>query len=78
MSLYTETWWRIWCSECDTPNWVCGGDMNDMSQIDIEGFECWKCEHECCLYDEEEQEDMGLGPGLQMHCVQGRESPITK
>lgn len=33
-----ETWYKIWCEKCDTPNWF---ESNDYSI----GFECYKCGH---------------------------------
>lgn len=38
-----ETWYKIWCDECGTANWLCDGNTSDVTGIDIEGFMCRKC-----------------------------------
>jgi hypothetical protein len=38
-----DTWYKIWCDDCQTVNWVCDGDISDMTQLDIDGFVCRKC-----------------------------------
>ena len=40
--MQTETWYKIWC-KCGTINWLCDGEISDLTQPDIEGFICHKC-----------------------------------
>jgi hypothetical protein len=51
-----ETWYKIWCSECNSVNWFCNGDEADLSKIDIEGCKCWNC-GKVEYFDEEMSED---------------------
>ena len=39
-----DSWYKNWCPECKTINWVCNGDESDLSGIDIEGVKCRKCD----------------------------------
>ncbi len=47
-----DTWYKNWCSKCETVNWVCDGDTTDLSGIDIDGIKCRKCGH-IDLFNEE-------------------------
>jgi hypothetical protein len=38
-----EDWTKIRCKSCTTPNWIYGGDPNDMTYPDVVGFICHKC-----------------------------------
>lgn len=49
--MYIETWLRIFCPHCDRPNWVCEGNVEDLTGISPEGFVCWKCSSEVPLND---------------------------
>ena len=54
-----ETWYKDECPKCETINWVCDGDISDLSGIDISGIKCRKCGHiwylgEDCLEDIED------------------------
>lgn len=38
-----ETWYKIRCDKCNIVNWLCDGDTSDLTQLDINGFICYKC-----------------------------------
>jgi hypothetical protein len=37
------------CPECQNLNWYSNGDMNDLTQPDLEALECWQCGHKFWL-----------------------------
>lgn len=41
--MQAETWCKIWCEGCNTPNWLCVGNIDDLTKPDLEGFECFGC-----------------------------------
>lgn len=49
-----ETWLKIWCPSCKVPNWVCNGDVNDLTVSDVVGVRCYSCKHEFGLDGEDE------------------------
>jgi len=51
-----ETWYKSYCSKCDTINWICNGDESDLSDVDIDGYKCWKCGNIEYFGDEEKYE----------------------
>lgn len=76
MDLYMETWWKVWCPECDKPNWVCGGNMQDLTTIDVEGFECWDCEHKTCFIDDDMLDFECRDITDNVYYKRGKESPV--
>jgi hypothetical protein len=38
-----ETWVTNICSGCDSKNWICLGDIGDVSGITPDGYKCWSC-----------------------------------
>ncbi len=50
--MYIETWLRIFCPHCDKPNWVCEGNVEDLTGMDPDGFTCWKCHNAVPLHDD--------------------------
>ena len=48
-----ETWYKAYCLECSSVNWLCDGNTDDLTLfelnfllvMDIEGFKCYKCGH---------------------------------
>lgn len=55
--MYIETWYKTWCPDCNAVNWVCNGDMSDMTAVDVTGVSCWKCKNQYPLDDETDDED---------------------
>jgi len=43
--MHEETWIKAYCPECKTQNWICEGDMQDMTTPDTEAIKCWNCGH---------------------------------
>ena len=41
---YVETYYKAQCPYCHTWNWVCDGDTSDLTLVDIEATQCWKCD----------------------------------
>lgn len=71
-----EVWWKVWCSECNIPNWVCDGDLSDLTKPDIEAIECWNCGHSWWTTDDTDWLDMypeDATPGD--YAEKGREQP---
>lgn len=40
---YVESWYRVWCPYCDTVNWFCNGNENDITGLDIDAVRCRIC-----------------------------------
>ena len=40
---YAEAWYKIWCPYCGKANWVCNGNEQDITGIDIDGIKCFSC-----------------------------------
>ena len=60
-----ETWYRIWCDNCNTVNWVCDGNVDDITQSDILGFICYQCKESHYFCDDEYDDDLeSYGVGL--------------
>ena len=45
-------WDTLICPKCSTKNWVSLGDLEDLTAQDVEGIECYKCNHKW-IYDYE-------------------------
>ena len=65
-------WWRCKCRHCEATNWVYSGYFPDpdMSKMDPDGFECWRCGKETAFVVEEapyvtETEMCNIEPGLE-------------
>jgi len=76
---YEETWVKTYCDECKKANWICEGDMQDMTVSDTEAIECWSCGHKwwrdpdsVASGDKEIQEELQL---LESLAEKGREKP---
>lgn len=41
--MYIETWQRINCPACKAVNWICQGDLGDMTYFNSDELQCWKC-----------------------------------
>jgi len=45
--MFVEVWYRAFCPDCDTANWVYGHDSDEpMVDLGDGGFTCWRC-HRC-------------------------------
>lgn len=42
----SEQWTRENCPQCGEDNWVCLGDLSDLTGVDVDGIECRSCGHE--------------------------------
>lgn len=51
--MYLGTYNKFRCNKCEAINWIYEGDLNDMTQQDTDGFECWNCGFQEYLGDEE-------------------------
>ena len=40
---YMESWYKVWCPYCEQINWICNGNEQDVSGIDIDGVRCLAC-----------------------------------
>jgi hypothetical protein len=40
----SESWYKEYCPYCDTRNWICNGDEQDLSGMDVEGIKCRNCD----------------------------------
>ena len=66
--MQTETWYRIWCEGCQTPNWLCNGTIDDLTVPDLEGFECFNC-------GKKHEFPEGYPPSDEIDYVVGRQRP---
>jgi len=62
-----ETWHKMWCDKCGVLNWVCDGDITDMTRPDIDGFICYKCKTSYAFVEND--------PGFLDNYEIGREEP---
>lgn len=46
-----DAWNKEYCEKCDARNWICLGDLDDLTKADVEGYTCWKCNHKQLLSD---------------------------
>lgn len=63
--MYIETWLKIECP-CGKANWLCPGPADDLTDVGVDGFECWSCKGKFALDDE----------CSQPHFDKGRKSPV--
>lgn len=77
-----ETWGKLWCPACNTPNWICLGDLEDCTVPTTEAVLCHSCKKKFLIIDRNELMDMygeDLKPGetLEDYCYddEGRPSP---
>lgn len=40
---YAESWYRVWCPYCESENWFCNGNEQDISGVDVEAVRCRGC-----------------------------------
>ena len=45
------------CPECTKANYVCLGDIGDLSEPSCDGIECWNCKHKW-LFESLEDSDI--------------------
>ena len=59
-----ESWYKIWCANCNKPNWVCNGDESDVTTKDVDGFVCHNCGSKYSLgssqFDDMDDYEVGL------------------
>ena len=51
--MHIETWQKTWCPSCNVPNWICQGNMSDLTVQDVMGVCCHSCNHEFILCEDE-------------------------
>ncbi len=68
--MYVETWCKNWCPFCQAVNWVCLGDLSDITQPDIDAIQCHKCEKKWTLHDAASEMNMD-----ECWCEKGQEQP---
>lgn len=49
-----DTWINEICPKCKEVNWICLGDLSDLTVADIDAAECWKCFHVWFLSEDSE------------------------
>ena len=40
---YIDSWYRSKCPYCEAVNWIDNGNEQDISGIDADACNCWKC-----------------------------------
>jgi hypothetical protein len=73
--IMTETWYKEDCPECETHNWVCNGNEQDLSSLDVEAIKCRKCGHIFFLGDDMTFEILGYETADDALWVDGLEHP---
>lgn len=58
-----DSWYRLHCPQCKENNWICNGDENDITGMDIEACECWNCDHRFWLDEEYANVEFGYKIG---------------
>lgn len=53
-----ETWTKETCPHCGAKNWLCHGDVTDLTGVDIEACQCWSCEQKFFLGDLSDVKDI--------------------
>ena len=78
----SETWTKETCLKCQEVNWICHGDLNNLSHDDVDLSRCWKClwvwTH---IEDDELLDDYGItklsdGKYEGGNLVDGKETPL--
>lgn len=54
--MYIETWLKIRCPKCSAVNWVCNGDVSDLTGCDVVGVSCHACQHRFLLIDDNDED----------------------
>jgi hypothetical protein len=82
--MFEETWSKLYCPAkyCTAPNWICLGDLEDITASDIEAVTCWSCKQKFLRVDRETLMDMyghDLDEGQTLedyiHAEDGKQSP---
>ena len=60
-----ETWHRYLCPKCQKNNWICDGDVNDLSQCDIDAIKCWSCNHSYWVTEDQDWIETAYGKDAQ-------------
>ena len=73
---YEETWIKTHCNKCKKANWICEGNMQDLTVPDTEAIECWNCGHKWWR-DPDNVEDMHDDPDQELddYAEKGYRSP---
>ena len=74
----TEQWYKDQCPNCKATNWVCNGNPEDLTGIDIDAVKCRECEHIFFLGDMSEEfylELYGLNSVEEASWTEGRKNP---
>lgn len=50
--------------------------MQDLTTIDVEGFECWDCEHKTCFIDDDMLDFECRDITDNVYYKRGKESPV--
>ncbi len=65
----SDTWTKECCAKCKSINWICLGDLSDITGEDFRGFKCFKCGEEQkyndCDLGEEDLEGLDYANGLE-------------
>ena len=74
--MYIETWYKVQCIQCGVDNWVCDGDVSDLSGEDIDAIECHCC-NTCFWFGDEwiAKELHGQDAIPEDYAEKGREHP---
>ena len=77
---HEETWIKTRCDKCKKPNWICEGNMQDLTIPDKEAIECWSCGNKWWRSEDGPLDFFGDGGiTIEEHlndcAVKGRESP---
>lgn len=83
--MFEETWSKLYCpvKTCGAANWICLGDMEDITSVDVEAVNCWACKHKFLRVDRETlmdmyESDLEENQTLEdyVHAQDGTESPV--
>lgn len=64
-----EHWTKVWCPNCNKPNWVFGGDPDDVTGSDPYVIRCWACVRDFAMFEGDGLNDADEDP------TNGKEKP---
>lgn len=78
--MHFETWLKVNCPKCNENNWICNGDVSDITIPDIEAVSCWNCKKKFWLDDlhfsDLEDEDSENKSMDDAYVEEGKKSPF--
>ena len=75
---YFQTWHEFICPKCNQHCFVCDGDINDITAVDVEAVRCWNCQHVFDHEGETADKDVFVGDTIMLIKQKTRKSKECK